>query len=292
MGLMDRVKRFLQNAPLDVKQRFDLLREAVSGTMSKFYVVRDRNTGTIYGLKILDSEKTAAFESRFAGLQKPSEGEIAIRFDHPRIVRTFECGKTTNGEHFLLMEYLTGAGLNALIRTRDLALDQNRMRLIRHMAEALHAVHSAGFIHRDICPRNFICSADATSLKLIDFGLTVPAQKEYMQGGNRTGTPNYMAPEIVRRRPTDQRLDIFALGVTCFQLCALELPWPSLDASGKAAVLHDTRKPVDLLALRPAMNRTLVELIHGSIARDPADRPATAEHFLRLLDRVPPEDSQ
>jgi serine/threonine-protein kinase len=292
MGLMDRVKRFLQSAPLDVKERFELLREAVSGTMSKFYVVRDRNTGTIYGLKILDPEKTGAFESRFAGLQKPSEGEIAIRFDHPRIVRTFECGKTTSGEHFLLMEYLTGPGLNALIRIHDPALDQHRLQLIRQMAEALHAVHSAGFIHRDICPRNFICAADASSLKLIDFGLTVPAQKEYMQGGNRTGTPNYMAPEIVRRRPTDQRLDIFALGVTCFQLCALELPWPSLDASGKAAVLHDTRKPADLLALRPDTNPTLAELIHRSIARDPADRPVTAEHFLRLLDRVPPEDSQ
>ena len=290
MGLMDSVKRFLQSQQLDVKERFELIREAVSGTMSKFYMVRDHQRGKIFGLKILDPGKTQAFESRFAGLDKPCEGDIASNINHPRIVKTYEYGETTKGEHFLLMEYLDGPGLNALIRTRDANLDGNRLLLIRQMAEALEAVHSAGFIHRDICPRNFICSDKADSLKLIDFGLTVPAKREYMLPGNRTGTPNYMAPEIVRRRPTDQRLDIFALGVTCFQLCALELPWPSLDASGKAAVLHDTREPANILEICPQMNRKLAELIHCCMARDPSDRPPSAEQILRSLNRVPREN--
>ena len=83
--------------------------------------------------------------------------------------------------------------------------------LLRQAAEALAAVHRAGYIHRDICPRNFVVDKDCESLKLIDFGLTVPATPPFMQPGNRTGTPNYMAPEVVRRRPTDQRLDIFCL---------------------------------------------------------------------------------
>ena len=63
------------------------------------------------------------------------------------------------------------------------------------------------------------------SLKLIDFGLTLPAEKEFMLPGNRTGTPNYMAPEVVRRKPTDQRLDIFAYGVSMYELFAFDLPW-------------------------------------------------------------------
>lgn len=288
MGLMDRVRKFLQSGQLDVKERFELLREAISGTMSKFYMVRDRDTGEVFGLKILDPAKTAAFESRFAGLNKPSEGEIASRLNHPRIVKTYEYGQTTKGEHYLLMEYIHGPGLNALIRTRDKALEGKRLQLIRQLAEAVRAVHEAELIHRDICPRNFICSEGLESAKLIDFGLTVPAEPEFMQPGNRTGTPNYMAPEIIRRRPTDQRLDIFALGVTCYQLLALELPWPSLDASGKAAMLHDSREPTDILELCPHLNRALAELLHGCMAKDPSERP-TAEHFLRLLAQVPSE---
>ncbi len=212
MGLLDNVRKFWQGGgQLDVKERFELLREAVSGTMSKFYMVRERGTGQMFGLKILDREKTEAFESRFVGLSKPSEGEVASRFDHPRIVKTHEYGQTTKGEHYLLMEFLHGPGLNALIRTRDPGLVENRLAIVRQMAEALEAVHAAGLIHRDICPRNFICSEDLQSTKLIDFGLTVPAEPGFTQPGNRTGTPNYMAPEIIRRRPTDQHLDIFAV---------------------------------------------------------------------------------
>ncbi|MEZ6105986.1 MAG: protein kinase [Pirellulaceae bacterium] len=82
--------------------------------------------------------------------------------------------------------------------------------MMRDMAEAIAAVHAAGFIHRDICPRNFIINPQGTHATLIDFGLTVPDKAEFRQPGNRTGTPLYMAPEIVRRRPTDKRVDLFA----------------------------------------------------------------------------------
>ncbi len=211
MGLFDQFKSLL-DGKLNIEQRYELLREAVSGTMSSFYMARDRKSGEVIGLKILDPAKTDFFEARFKGLSKPREGEIAMRLSHPRIVKTLGYGVTNHGESYVLMEYLDGPGLNVLIKERSPHLVRNRLPLIRQMAEALGAVHCAGFIHRDICPRNFICNTAATELKLIDFGLTVPATKEFMQPGNRTGTPNYMAPEVVRRRATDQRLDIFSLG--------------------------------------------------------------------------------
>jgi serine/threonine-protein kinase len=282
MGLFDQFKSLL-DSKLNVEQRYELLREAVSGTMSSFHMARDRKTGQIVGLKILDPAKTEFFESRFKGLSKPSEGEIAMQLDHPRIVKTLGYGITNHGEHYLLMEYLEGPGLNVLIKDRNPKLVQNRLALIRQMAEALSAVHHAGFIHRDICPRNFICNQQATDLKLIDFGLTVPATKDFMQPGNRTGTPNYMAPEVVRRRMTDQRLDIFSLGATCYQLATFELPWPSQDTTGKAAMLHDTQKPIDILSLRPDLQPTLAKLIMQCLATQPAARPQTVDEFLRAI---------
>ena len=85
--------------------------------------------------------------------------------------------------------------------------------------------------------RGTLCAPpDATSLKLIDFGLTVPARKEFMQPGIRTGTPNYMAPEVVRRKPTDQRLDIFAFGVSMYEMFAFDLPWQRGTGDGLAAM--------------------------------------------------------
>jgi serine/threonine protein kinase len=282
MGLFDRFKSLL-DSKLNVEQRYELLREAVSGTMSSFYMARDRKTGEVVGLKILDPSKTDFFESRFKGLSKPSEGEIAMQLNHPRIVKTLGYGVTNRGEFYVLMEYLDGPGLNALIKDRSPKLVRSRLTLVRQMAEALGVVHRAGFIHRDICPRNFICSADATELKLIDFGLTVPATKEFMQPGNRTGTPNYMAPEIVRRRPTDQRLDIFSLGVTCFQVLTFELPWPSQDTTGKAAMLHDTKEPLDIRELRADLHPKLARVIMECLAKQPSDRPQSAEEMLRAI---------
>src|SRR4030095_12321925 len=154
------------------------------------------------------------------------------RLTHPRIVETLEAGQTKDGKQYVVMEFVNGTGMHALIKNRDPVLNGNRHLLFRQMAEAIDAVHRAGFIHRDICPRNFIVSPDGKSLKLIDFGLTLPIQKEYMLPGNRTGTPLFMAPEIVRRKPTDLRGDLFALGVSASQMWALGVPRPSSDTTG------------------------------------------------------------
>ena len=280
-----------QKKKLDVAKRFELDRQAASGTMSKFRAAREIATGRMVGLKFLDVEKSKQFEDRFKGLNKPPEGEIAMKFDHPRIVKTFEYGLTTNNEPYILMEYIHGLGLSTVIHENYYLLEGKKLNLIRQMAEAIEAVHQAGFIHRDICPRNFICSEDITWLKLIDFGLTVPDKPEFRQPGNRTGTPLYMAPEIVRRRPTDKRVDIFALGVTCFRMLTSEHPWSSGgDTTGTAALAHDTYKPKKLLDLRPSLDPRLVEAVEKCISAKPEDRPDSAENFLRMIRSVKHEE--
>lgn len=291
MGVLDKLKAIFSSGSkkLDVEARFELLREAISGTMSKFYMARDRRTGQTVGLKIADSEKTDAFESRFKGMGKPSEGEIASKLKHPYIVQTLEHGVTTKGLRYLLMEYLPGPGLHALIHSRDLILDGKRVDLIRQMAEAIDCVHRAEFIHRDICPRNFICSPDASSLKLIDFGLSLPASKNFMLPGNRTGTPIYMAPEVSRRRPTDQRVDLFSLGVTAYHLCAFDLPWPVGENPAISALRYDTDPPRDILEARPDLHPELAAAIMLCLAANPSRRPATAGDFLRAIRDVKSE---
>jgi len=287
MNLIKQITSMFRGTPkLDIASRFEILREAVSGTMSEFFKVREHSTGRTLGLKILDYEKQEFFASRFQGLTRPVEGAIATSMVHPCIVRSLEHGMVTTGQQYVLMEFLEGRGLNSAILDQDPMLEGKQLLLLRQMADALSCVHAAGYIHRDICPRNFIVAPDCRSLKLIDFGLTLPAKPEFMAPGNRTGTPNYMAPEIVRRRKTDQRVDIFSLGVTAYRLMAYELPWSSVEGTGRDALTHDTMAPTDLFERRPNINPELGNLIMSCIAKDPRSRPQTADDLLKELQKI------
>lgn len=290
MSFFAKLAEFFQDKRFEINERFEILREAVSGTMSNFHLVREIKTGKLYGLKLIDREKMEAFDARFKGLNKPSEGDIAMGMKHPRIVETYETGESKSGQPYILMEFIEGTGLNALIQMRDPSLEGNKLALIRQMAEAVDAVHKAGYIHRDICPRNFIVLPGGKTLKLIDFGLTIPAKREYMLPGNRTGTPLYMAPEIVRRRATDQRVDIFSLGVTCYLLCTFAHPWVSLDTTGRAALQHDTQAPIPILEQNPKLNKVLAQTIMSSLDADPNKRPDSAEAFIRAIRGVKHEE--
>ncbi len=281
MAFFTRLKLLLAGGRTDVSKRFALQREAISGTMSKFYMARDLRSDKIVGLKILDIEKTAAFAARFRG-KKPPEGEIAMKLKNPRIVQTFEHGLTADGAQYVVMEYLDGADMNSLLVGRDRRLEGNRLRLIRQAAEAIAAVHAAGFIHRDICPRNFFVSKDGKNLKLIDFGVSVPAEAAFMQPGVRVGNPNYMAPEVVRRKPIDQRLDVFAFGVTAYELCtAGHLPWPRGD-TGMAAMSHD-QPPADIRQRLPKIDPMLAKAIHWCLEAEAERRCPSMEKFLQAI---------
>ena len=292
MGIGGFFKSLIEGGKVDIAKRYEILREAVSGTMSSFYMARDRQTEQIVGLKILDKDKTDQLEMRFRGLDKPTEGEISAKFSHPRIVTPMGYGVTTKGEQFVVMEYLDGPGLNSLIIGRSKLLDGNRLTLMLQAADALQTVHDAGFIHRDVCPRNFVCTKDATSLKLIDFGLSVPSRKEFQQPGIRTGTPNYMAPEVVRRRPTDQRIDIFAFGVSMYEMFAFELPWQRGGGDGQAAMNNAQSKPLPIEAHYPKIHPTVRDVIHKCLEPEPDRRFQSMKQMLNAMKSVKHEDAK
>lgn len=273
---------------VDIEARFERLRSAISGTMGNFFVAKDRFNGNrVVGVKLCDTDKVQFFENRFKGLNKPSEGEIAIGLNHPNIVETYEYGTSNRGQQFIVMEYIDGPGLHQLIaeRKEDL-LAGKRLDLITQMAESLAYLHRKEFIHRDICPRNYIVLKDMKKVKLIDFGLTLPATKAFMAPGNRTGTPLYMSPEIVRRRSTDKRVDIFSFAVTCYHMIAFDLPWQISDTTGRAALQHDTSPPREITEHRPEIDKVLAGTIMAAMHPNPELRTPDMETFLRQLRNV------
>jgi serine/threonine protein kinase len=282
MGLLDFLKTKVSNSRVDLSKRYAFHQEAFSGTMSKFYKAKDLRTNRIVGLKVLDRERTAAFEDRFRGLNKPSEGELGMTLKHPLLVETLEFGTTIEGSPYIALEFIDGPDFNSLIIAHDAVLDGNRALFIRQAAEALAALHAAGFVHRDVAPRNFLLADRAKKqLKLIDFGLTLPDKPQFQQPGVRTGNPNYMAPEIVRRKPTDRRVDIFAFGATCYEICTFELPWPR-GTTGMAAMSHN-KPPVDILTYRPKLHPALAKAIHWCLEAEVSNRCPTIERFLQEI---------
>ena len=272
---------------INIDDRFERMRYSSSGTMSNFFVARDREYDKVVGVKLCDAEKVTFFESRFKGLSKPTEGEIAMGMRHPLIVETYEYGMSTKDEPFLVMEYIEGPSLQKVIVERnEEAVAASRLTLIRNMAESINHVHHREFIHRDICPRNFICLPDLSGLKLIDFGLTVPATPPFMAAGNRTGTPLYMSPEIVRRRVTDKRVDIFSFGISCYCLCAFEFPWQASQTNGRAALHHDTTPPKELTVARPNIDPRLARSIMQAINPKLEERTPSLDVFLKQIQGV------
>lgn len=300
MGLFDSLKSMFgggkkkapggKNAPpprkkpkkFDLDKRFDMHSRTGQGSMSRVWRAYDRNLGRTICLKVLDKEKTAKFEQRFVGRNKPPEGDICMELQHPNIVRTYEWGYSTKGEPFLVMELIEGSGLNFQIETRSPKLKGREAEVLAQLADALDYLHKKRYLHRDLCPRNVMVTNDGV-VKLIDFGLTIPYTPDFCVPGNRTGTPDYLAPEIIRRQTTDHRVDLFALGVTAFEVYTGVLPWERSQDSQQSLQKRMNSPPRDPRDVWPEIPDNIRTFLIKAVERDPKDRFQTAAEFRQAV---------
>jgi serine/threonine protein kinase len=244
---------------VNLEKRFSIVSETSRGSMSKVFRALDNQTGKTVCLKVQSREKNEAATARASARERrPFEGEMAIHLVSPHIVRTFEYGSTNRGEHFLVMEFIDGVSFQFVRETRS-ARTAEKVELLAQGAEGLAALHAAGFIHHDINPRNFLVTRDQ-QVKLIDFGLSVPNRPAFCGPGNRTGTVQYMAPELLRREAIDERIDIFAFGVMAFELLTERLPF---DATTNAAIMLQriNAEPLDPAMVRPQLSEELCNVL-------------------------------
>ncbi len=290
MGLFDFLfgKKPVAGAPkkglkrTNVVKRFELSGRTGQGSMSKVYRAYDSELGRNVCLKVLDKAKTQRFEARFQGMKKPSEGEICMSLRHDHIVRTFEHGITEKGEPYLVMEWVDGLGLNYLVETRSPQLNGNRINYLAQLCDAVQYMHDNKWLHRDLCTRNIMINQEG-ELKLIDFGLTIPYTPMFCSGGNRTGTVDILPPELIKRRPIDLTVDLFAIGVTAYEVFTTQLPWERSPSSEETFRRRLNTLPRRARDLNPAIGDDLNELLWKSIAREPQDRYQSATAFKEAL---------
>jgi serine/threonine protein kinase len=176
-------------------------------------------------------------------------------------------------------------GLNFLVETRSDRLQGRRIQYLTQIADSLDYLHKQGYLHRDICPRNIMVTNDDV-IKLIDFGLTIPNKPEFCKPGNRTGTPNDLAPELIRRVTTDHRVDLFALGVTAYEMFCYSLPWEKTE-SLQTLLSHMNSTGKDAAEYRPDLDPHTLAFLTRAIERDPNRRFQSAQEFREALLALP-----
>jgi eukaryotic-like serine/threonine-protein kinase len=144
--------------------------------------------------------------------------------NHDYIVNYIEHGKI-DGTLFLAMEYIEGSNLKLLSAEGDPVVAENAPQILIDVAQALEHVHDSGFVHMDFKPENILVTRNG-SVRLIDFDLAIEKPEQPIKPKSNPGTPAYMAPEQLLRQPINHRVDIWAYGVTAYELLTGQKPFP------------------------------------------------------------------
>lgn len=212
-----------------------------------------------------------------------SEVRSAGRCLHPNIVTIFDYVEQDSVPH-IVMEYVDAGTLENVMRTGTLLPVQQVGEIMTQLLFALGHAHGKGIIHRDIKPANILCPS-ATTIKVADFGVAhIEALNLTRSGGlGAVGTPNYMAPERFLGRQADSRSDLFSAGVILFQLLTGAKPFiASSIPELMRKVMHETAPSVS--TFRPELGVAFDGVVQRALARNPEDRFASAEDFIKQLE--------
>lgn len=278
---------------VNLGRRFTLISLTGQGSMSRVHKALDNELGRTVCLKVQLRDKNEAAVARASReAARPAEGAIASQVVHPNVVRTLDYGESNKGEHFVVMEFIDGVSLQFVREAQGASLAR-KLNLWLQAAEGLEAVHKAGVIHHDINPRNFLVDRE-DCVKLIDFGLAVPNTPAFRKPGNRTGTLQYMAPELIRREATDERLDIFSFGAVAFELLTGRLPYDAGAAGNNSLQMilqrinHD---PLDPAEAAPDLPPAIGAILRKAITRRKDDRYASMTALIRDLRSILPAEN-
>jgi serine/threonine protein kinase len=249
---------------------YELLQPLGRGALTNVFSARDCATDAMCAVKVL-REDWKDQPTAIKLFQREARAGLAVR--HPHLVRLLYA-HVTRPPYFLVMELLPGEALRRRLR-RDYRLDvATALWIARQTAEALAALHRAGFVHGDVKPDNIRLVDDGTA-KLIDLGFAHrPGENAaLLEQGYVLGTVDYLAPELCAFDPTaDESSDLFSLGVTLFEMLAGRLPYPP-GTTRQTLRRHRCDPPADIRRHANLLPPVLVTLLERLMAHRPADRP-------------------
>ena len=268
-------------------ESYRLERELTGGGMSRVFVAQDTRLGREVVVKVLSPDLAAGVNSdRFH-----REILVAAQLQHPQIVPVLAAGET-DGLPYFTMPYVAGESLRRRLDGGKSLPVVDAVAVLRDVARALAYAHEHGVVHRDIKPDNVLVAGGSAAVT--DFGIAKALSSSRTFGGgesltrigNSLGTPAYMAPEQVAADPNaDHRIDIYSFGAMAYELLSGSPPFGGRPPH-EILSAHLTEQPAPLQSRAPDVPPALAALVMKCLAKNPADRPQTADEIVRALDRV------
>ena len=283
-------------APANPKRlgRYEVEGELGRGSMGKVYAARDPVIGRAVALKTLalssEFEGHALVDARARFFR---EAQSAGRLQHPHIVAIYDAGDE-DGLVWIAMERLLGRDLSQFSQPAQLLAVPVVLSIAARVAEALDYAHQHQVVHRDIKPSNILYDAASDSVKVTDFGIARITDNSRTKTGLVLGTPSFMAPEQIAGHKADGRCDLYALGVTLYQLLTGSLPLRGESMSALMhAIAHQTAP--DVRSLRAELPESVAAIVARALEKNPVARFQTgrqmAADLRAALDGMSPSQS-
>ena len=258
---------------------FQIIEKLGEGGMGEVYRATDTSLGRVVALKLLHTEltKEPQLTERFL-----SEARTQAQLNHPNLATLYRLFQF-EGSYCMVMEYVDGETFAQMIRRVGPIAQERAIPLFKQALAGLAHAHHAGIIHRDIKPSNLMVNKDGI-VKVMDFGIAkILGGRGLTATGVRLGTLYYMSPEQIRNQPLDIRTDIYALGITLYEMLTGRVPFDS-NSDYDLMQQHIQQTPPLPRQFFPYLSPAVEDAVLQSLEKEPSRRFQTVEAFSRALD--------
>jgi serine/threonine protein kinase len=257
--------------------QYEIVDQVAKGGMATVFRARQKTISRDVAVKVLPRSlmHNDGFLERFY-----REVEVVAGLQHPYILPVYDFGEF-DGMPYIVMALMTGGTLADIIAQGPMSVADAEV-VVRQMADALDYAHSKGIVHRDIKPANVLMDSRGNTY-LSDFGLArITDMDSQITGTGMLGTPTYMAPELALSNTLGPAVDIYALGVTLYQMLTQRVPYEANTPLG-VLMMHANEPIPSAQEFRPELSDNMQRVIEKSMAKDPEQRFATAGEMAKAM---------
>ena len=263
-----------------IGERYEIISLVGSGGMADVYKAMDTRLGRQVAIKVLKEEYSSDknFVSKFR-----AEAQAAAVLSHPNIVNVYDVGED-EGLHYIVMELVEGITLKKFIERKGKLELKEAVGIAIQIAQGMEAAHANHIIHRDIKPQNIIISKEG-KVKVTDFGIAKAATSNTIAAGQAVGSVHYISPEQARGGYSDEKSDIYSLGVTLYEMISGKMPFAA-DNTVSVALLHINEEAVPLRELDPEVPVSIEKIVQKCMQKKPERRYLTATELIADLKKA------